>query len=374
MRFPPALAIASSPIRPDSSYRRGPRASDGRVNRRSRRLTPDKPAENKDIDGELRAAGERLPRILWVDDELDLDDALVRLLALEGFRIEIAGTGAAGLSKARTRSYDGIVLDLRLPDIFGLTVLKRLVDQSGAPVLVVTGYYHEPEMEGEAIKAGAAAFRHKPLIDIEDLASVLDAMVAHASWPPRVIRPSVSAASQAPELEASDLPSLTRTSSRQEQILMLSRQLAQRDVRSLEFIVTARTLRRMIKDRRWVVQPTAGNPTLADEVRTLLGHLELKLDHGLFPREMEIETELGLKHGNFGRLLKLHTGFGFREWRRALRLRPALPAVGFTNEHIRQIAFRFGYEHASQFDRDFYQTLGLTPRQYRRLLSMGSIT
>lgn len=113
-------------------------------------------------------------RILWIDDEIDLDNPLIRLLELDGFRFSVANSGAEGLRVARGDPFDVIVLDLRLPDLFGLTVLMRVRSAGlSVPVLVVTGYYFESEVEERAVAAGAAALLHKPLIDPERLALTL---------------------------------------------------------------------------------------------------------------------------------------------------------------------------------------------------------
>jgi DNA-binding NtrC family response regulator len=117
-------------------------------------------------------------RILWIDDEVDVADPLLRLLALHGFRVEVARSAAEGLASAGETAYEAVILDLHLPDMFGLTVLQRLrASGIAAPVLVVTGHYLEAEMEANAMQAGAAAFRYKPFLDAEDLAAVLRSII-----------------------------------------------------------------------------------------------------------------------------------------------------------------------------------------------------
>src|SRR5215471_8945072 len=113
-------------------------------------------------------------RILWIDDEVDRADPLLRLLALDGFRIDVVRSAAEGLAKAGQTAYEAIILDLHLPDMFGLTALQRMrAGGATAPVLVATGRYLEPEMERNAMQAGATAFRYKPFVDADDLAAVL---------------------------------------------------------------------------------------------------------------------------------------------------------------------------------------------------------
>jgi DNA-binding NtrC family response regulator len=115
----------------------------------------------------------RTVKILWIDDEIRQGDALLRLLAFEGFLIDIAATGTEGLRKALACVYDVIVLDLRLPDMFGMSVLRRLIDSDvTAPMVVSSGCYLEVEVDAEARRLGAVVL-HKPLLDIEELVSTL---------------------------------------------------------------------------------------------------------------------------------------------------------------------------------------------------------
>lgn len=116
--------------------------------------------------------------ILWIDDEARGDDAIVSLMGLEGFDVEVADNGADGVRLAQQRRFDAIVLDLKLADMYGLTVLRRLArEKVSTPVVVVTGCYSEPEVEADALEAGAVAFARKPLI-AEHLVRV-----CAAAWP-----------------------------------------------------------------------------------------------------------------------------------------------------------------------------------------------
>jgi DNA-binding response OmpR family regulator len=77
-------------------------------------------------------------RILVIEDELQIADLLRRGLLYEGYAVEIAGDGEAGLSAARDRPPDLVLLDLMLPGIDGLTVCKRLRSGSDVPILILT--------------------------------------------------------------------------------------------------------------------------------------------------------------------------------------------------------------------------------------------
>ena len=79
------------------------------------------------------------PRILVVDDEPSIVDAVGTMLRYEGFEVEQALTGRAALSAAQERAPDLIVLDVMLPDLDGLEVTRRLrSDGVRVPILFLT--------------------------------------------------------------------------------------------------------------------------------------------------------------------------------------------------------------------------------------------
>lgn len=78
-------------------------------------------------------------RLLIVEDEDDLADALSRLLADAGFSCDVARDGEEGLSLALEAGYDLVILDLMLPRLQGERVLAELRSRGvGLPVLVLT--------------------------------------------------------------------------------------------------------------------------------------------------------------------------------------------------------------------------------------------
>lgn len=115
-------------------------------------------------------------RLLYVDD--DVDSALVRLLELAGVQVHVAPCAREAVIMAIEQQYDAMMIDLHLPDMFGLSVVRRLRAQRiAAPMLVITGCYVEDEMERAALQAGAAAFRRKPLL-YDDVAETLSEIVS----------------------------------------------------------------------------------------------------------------------------------------------------------------------------------------------------
>ena len=72
-------------------------------------------------------------RILVVDDEVDLADAVARGLRREGYAVDVANDGAGALAKAELVPYDLICLDLTMPDLDGLDVCTRIRAESPHP-------------------------------------------------------------------------------------------------------------------------------------------------------------------------------------------------------------------------------------------------
>ncbi len=101
-------------------------------------------------------------RVLLVDDEERLVAALRRGLAAEGFVVETAGTGSAGLQLARYGDFDAVVLDLMLPGLSGYEVVRRLRSEGNwVPVLMLSAKDGEHD-QADALDDGADDYLTKP--------------------------------------------------------------------------------------------------------------------------------------------------------------------------------------------------------------------
>lgn len=76
--------------------------------------------------------------ILLVEDDQELNELLTEFLQLEGFNVTSTFDGVAGLEAALTGEHDAIVLDIMLPKMNGLEVLKQLRNSQKTPVLMLT--------------------------------------------------------------------------------------------------------------------------------------------------------------------------------------------------------------------------------------------
>jgi DNA-binding NtrC family response regulator len=101
-------------------------------------------------------------RILIIDDEAGIRDSLETLLTLEGFRVDLAGDGIAGLDQLTRNVYDLLLLDLALPGESGIDLLPRIrALVPDLPVIMITAYGTVGNVV-DAIRAGASNFVQKP--------------------------------------------------------------------------------------------------------------------------------------------------------------------------------------------------------------------
>jgi two-component system OmpR family response regulator len=111
-------------------------------------------------------------RILVVEDDRIVGQYVARGLAEQQNAVELVGDGRAGLDTAATGHFDLIVLDLRLPGMPGLEVLRTLRDRGvGTPVLVLTAQ-DSVEFKVDALRMGADDYVTKPFAMAELLARV----------------------------------------------------------------------------------------------------------------------------------------------------------------------------------------------------------
>jgi PAS domain S-box-containing protein len=134
--------------------------------------------------------------ILIVDDDADIVLALHDLLHHAGYRVQVAGTGAEALSKAKTESFAAVLLDLMLPDMDGLSVLTLLKEHDPLmPVIMLTAFVEVARKFG-ALTDGAFGYVTKPY-DAEELKTLVRKAVAAK-------RLSVEAAATKQALDASE--------------------------------------------------------------------------------------------------------------------------------------------------------------------------
>jgi DNA-binding NtrC family response regulator len=107
-------------------------------------------------------------RVLVVDDEEEFTSTLVERLQLRGIGAEGVTRGAHALAMLEDKSFDVVLLDVKMPGIGGLEVIKRVKrDYPKTEVILLTGH-GSAEAAEEGLRAGALEYLMKP-VDIEYL-------------------------------------------------------------------------------------------------------------------------------------------------------------------------------------------------------------
>jgi DNA-binding NtrC family response regulator len=120
-------------------------------------------------------------RILIIDDEAGIRESLETLLMLEGFRIDLAPDGNAGLDLLTRNTYDLLLLDLALPGESGIDLLPRIKSLvPDLPVIMITAYGTVNNVV-DAIRAGASNFVQKPWDNEKLLADIRSAIGKHTA-------------------------------------------------------------------------------------------------------------------------------------------------------------------------------------------------
>jgi two-component system KDP operon response regulator KdpE len=101
------------------------------------------------------------PVVLVIEDDDETRAALVRELTSRGYQVAEAGDGRTGMLRWEGRRPDVVLLDLGLPDIDGLDIVRRIRREAATPIVILSGRYEERE-KVEALERGADDYVTKP--------------------------------------------------------------------------------------------------------------------------------------------------------------------------------------------------------------------
>jgi two-component system OmpR family response regulator len=118
-------------------------------------------------------------RILIVEDEPDLLRSLTQALQEEGYAVDGAADGEAGLFNAQNYDYDAVVLDVMLPKVDGWEILRRLRKTKKTPVLMLTAR-DQPKDRVRGLDTGADDYVVKPF-DLAELFARLRALIRRSA-------------------------------------------------------------------------------------------------------------------------------------------------------------------------------------------------
>ena len=122
-----------------------------------------------------------MPCVANVDDEEGIRKALRRLLRASGLETESYANGQEFLDAAATLRPHCVVLDLHMPGMSGLQVLRRLKAAGQLLSVVVITAHDEAHTREQCLEAGACAYLRKPLEDRLLLNAISAAMRSHAA-------------------------------------------------------------------------------------------------------------------------------------------------------------------------------------------------
>lgn len=120
--------------------------------------------------------------VLVIDDEEEMCWALEKALREEHYEVTSVNNGEEGLVALAGKEIDLVLLDIRMPGVDGLTVLRQIQKlKPEVPVLIMTGYSSMP-VAMEAIQRGATGYLTKP-ISLSDLKTAVKKALSPGDYP-----------------------------------------------------------------------------------------------------------------------------------------------------------------------------------------------
>lgn len=113
------------------------------------------------------------PSVLIVEDQPHVREMLLSFLADKTVSLREAGTGSAAISLLRQMKFDYVLLDLGLPDMNGIEVLRKLRQEDGKAQVILISAYIDPSLQEEAERLGVLGQYSKPF-DIRQLWEVME--------------------------------------------------------------------------------------------------------------------------------------------------------------------------------------------------------
>jgi DNA-binding NtrC family response regulator len=110
-----------------------------------------------------------MENVLAIDDDRAIRSLLTKLLAADDLEVHTAENGAAGLKLADAIDPEVVLLDLRLPDRYGMDVLQAIKIRHPDTTVIIMTAYGQVETAVEAMRKGASDYLEKPLVHIDKL-------------------------------------------------------------------------------------------------------------------------------------------------------------------------------------------------------------
>ena len=108
------------------------------------------------------------PRVLVVDDEAVIRDLLQRILIKQGYEVSTATDGLEGLDKIKHNNYNILILDLKMPRMDGMGLLRKIRElEKDFIIIIITGYENQ-DTNQEVTRQGCLGYITKPF-NIEEV-------------------------------------------------------------------------------------------------------------------------------------------------------------------------------------------------------------
>ena len=333
------------------------------------------------------------PTVLCVDDEQAILDS-IRLELEDDFDVVTAGSGAAALELLSRRRVDVVLLDLRLPDMDGEEILRRLGSARARPPVIVVSVVRQTETVVECMKLGAADFVTKPW-EPGELRATIRHNLQRSRAAPSVLLVSDDAAALVPvqlalhfyvrvaamsaaSALASDLPAriLILHAPDRSRLRALSAVPARFPGATAVWISNDPSIApglgampnrlAVILDR---VDRLLGDPVPARThlSRALLAAVDLMVGHYRDPLTVdEIAHRVGVSEDHLIRIFRQAFGLPAATYYVRLRIAVACRLLSDTDEKVDDVAHRVGYSGAANLSRAFKEVMGVRPSAYRR--------
>jgi two-component system response regulator HydG len=101
--------------------------------------------------------------ILVVDDDIEMTETLSDILTDMGYHVEVVNDGFRAIEKVKTRTFDLILMDIKMPGINGVETFKKIKAIQPAAVVIMMTAYSVDDLVSEALKEGAYGTMYKPI-------------------------------------------------------------------------------------------------------------------------------------------------------------------------------------------------------------------
>ena len=118
-------------------------------------------------------------KMLCVDDNADLRESLADQFEMENFDVDTAEDGDIALEKIKNNHYDIVLLDVKMPRMDGMTVLKKMKTLNKNPHVIMLSAVNDVPTAMECVKLGAKDYISKPYEPEELLHVVIKVLGSH---------------------------------------------------------------------------------------------------------------------------------------------------------------------------------------------------